>query len=168
MRTDGKITTIYNNYHNDLKKYLFRKVKTREDVDDVAQEVYLRLIRHKNFDDLKPTLTFLCNIATNIIIDRFRRNTVRKKDAHVTIENSNIESKQASPEQKLKTKEIFNKFKAEFKTLNKDTRKAFVLHRFRGLTYDEIALKMGISKSMVYKHLSKVMLHMSQTFGNEK
>ena len=38
-------------------------------------------------------------------------------------------------------------------------REAFVLHRFDGLTQDEVAARMGISRRMVVKHLSRALAY---------
>ena len=168
LETNGKIITIYNTYHLRLKRYIATRLKSQEDVDDIAQEVYLRLIRNYNVTDLQPSLALLCKIASNIIIDRFRRDITRASAAHVDLEAVELESFNASPEKTLQAKEELDQFAAEFKKLNKVSQKVFVLHRFRGLTYDEIAQQMGISKSMVYKHLSAVMLHMAKVFGKNK
>jgi RNA polymerase sigma-70 factor (ECF subfamily) len=49
-------------------------------------------------------------------------------------------------------------FKSVIETVKPASRQAFVLHRFKGFTYEEIAEQMGISKTMVKKHICHVLL----------
>ena len=58
--------------------------------------------------------------------------------------------------------------KTVFDGLSKKTREAFVLHRFGGLTYEQIAEETGISRSMVARHISSVLLELDDKFEKEK
>jgi len=40
-----------------------------------------------------------------------------------------------------------------------DCRRAFLMHGVDGLTYAEIADRLGISESMVYRHLTRAVKH---------
>ena len=42
------------------------------------------------------------------------------------------------------------------------TRQVFVLNRVEGLSYDEIATRLGISVSSVQKHLARALQHVLQ------
>jgi DNA-directed RNA polymerase specialized sigma24 family protein len=42
------------------------------------------------------------------------------------------------------------------------------LHRFGGLTYEQIAEETGISRSMVARHISSVLLELDDKFEKEK
>ena len=53
-----------------------------------------------------------------------------------------------------------------FKSLNKKSRQAMILHRFRGLTYEKIGKEMGISISMVRKHIVRALHHISKEIEN--
>lgn len=48
---------------------------------------------------------------------------------------------------------------ATLSALPPDCRRAFLLHSIDGLTYAQIASQLGISESMVYKHLTKALNH---------
>ena len=158
------IKEVYKKYNDSLQRYLSRRLDSQQDVDDVSQEVYLRLIKHRNIEKLTITLQLLCTIATNIIKDRIRRQKVRLANSHVSLTDIDVKSSASTPEEIMRSQEYVQTFKSVYISLNKNSRRAFSLHRFKGCTYAEIAKKMGISKSMVQKHISNVLFQMGKKF----
>lgn len=161
------VTAIYEKYNAGLIKYLNKRLYSREDVEDVAQEVYIRLIKFSNLDGLEPSLPLLCTIAANLIKDRLRKTSAKATYKHVPLGDIETKSKALSPEEIVMSNEGMEKFKRIFRSLKKDCRQVFVMHRIDGYTYEEIAGRMGISKSMVYKHLNRAMLHLISKFEEQ-
>lgn len=166
-KNDGILGDIYLNFNEGLHRFLRRKLNSQDAVEDVAQEVYLRLVRHRKLDEIKPSLALLRTIATNLLKDRYRRINVRNMHAHIsTSDIEDVASSESTPEEIVKFKEGLNYFQAVYRTLSDDCRKAFMLHRFKGFTYEEIARTLGISKSMVQKHISHVLFQLGKKFEN--
>ncbi|MBW2368645.1 MAG: sigma-70 family RNA polymerase sigma factor [Deltaproteobacteria bacterium] len=162
MKYDDIIGSIYEQYNAGLRKYLKRHLNSKEDVDDISQEVYLRIIKLCERNEIKPSLSLLCTIASNILIDRFRSQRLRQAQAHISTDEVQLKSPLPSPEEMLRSKEWVSELMDVLNSLGKDCRHAFILHRFKGLTYGEIAKKMGISKGMVSKHISYVLLKLDK------
>jgi len=158
------VSDIYQRYNTGLTCFLNRRLDSKEDVDDVSQEVYLRLIRYLKLKELKPSLSLLFAIASNLLKDRFRRQKVHEKEAHISIEDIDIAAPELSPEQLVQSKESIELFESVVKELNKNSRRAFILNRFKGLTYEQVARKMGISRSMVKKHIAHVLVVLRKEF----
>ena len=148
------IIEIYEKYNVRLKSFLVRHLNKKSDVDDVAQEVYFRIIKYWQPDGRTPSLQMLYTIALNIIKNRFNRQKSPGAHPHVPINDINMASDIPSPEDILMYQKRVDTIKSVYKGLKEDSRRAFSLHRFNGNTYEEIAEKMGISKSMVQKHIS--------------
>ena len=155
---------MYKQFDGALHRYLSYRMGSQNGVDDMKQEVYLRVIQHFN-PDAMPSWTFLRTIASNLLIDRARRDRSHAQDAHVPVEDFELAAPEASPEQILETKEWIAVFQNVIETLKPNERRVFVLHRFKGHTYDEIARKMGISKSMVKKHICHVLRQFRNKVG---
>ncbi|MBW2370810.1 MAG: RNA polymerase sigma factor, partial [Deltaproteobacteria bacterium] len=136
---DRIISEIHRKYDTKLYQYLAHRLNSRQDMEDVAQEVYLRLIRHTDLRKLKPSWSLVRKIASNILIDRYRSECSRKAEAHVPYNDALVESPVPSPYEMVRSKEGMALIEDVFKTLNKNTRKAIILYRFKGYTYDEIA-----------------------------
>ena len=164
---DGIVNEIYRKFNKGLHRFLKRRLDSEDDVEDVAQEVYLRLIRYRKLDEIKPSLTLLCTIAANLLKDRYRRIRVRNIHPHISMSDTEeVASPEASPEEVVKSKEGLKYFQTVYRSLSDDCRQAFMLHRFKGYTYEEIARTLGISKSMVQKHISRVLFQLGKKFEN--
>lgn len=65
---------LYEKYHQDVFQFLFYMVKNREQAEDLAQEVYIRVLKaYKNFEGKSSEKTWLFSIARNVAIDSFRK-----------------------------------------------------------------------------------------------
>lgn len=133
-------------------------MNTREDVDDITQEVFLRVVRARR-EGRSLTLAYIYKIASNLIVDFFRRRKTHLSEAHYAINDSELASPAPNPEQALRSKQGVEAYRKALRALNPECRRAFLLHRFRGLSYAEIAEEMGISKISVKNHIYKALLH---------
>ncbi len=149
----------------DLRIFLTGRVKCAETAADLTHETYLRLYQSakENPPDNARALAF--HIAVQLAIDYHRKTTVRNRH-HSDVEfDSCIEttpSATAGPEQTLIARQRLDALQSALKDLPADCRTAFLLHGIDGLTYSEIAARMGISKSMVGKHLALALAHCAQ------
>jgi len=125
----------------------------------VAQEVLLRAVRNLK-PNKKPSRSYVFTIASNLLKDRFHYRRVREADAHFSADEEILVSSVATPEQLLEAKQLYLLFKDAIKAAKPNSRRAFVLYRIKGYTQGEVARKMGISKSMVKKHIYCVMLQL--------
>ena len=168
MNEPELISALYDEYNDRLHHYIKRLMHPDEDAEDVAHEVYLRLIRHRKRHDLRPSFALIRTIATNILTDRFRKRRAQSAGKHIPLEKVELVSPQPTPEEIAWSRESLRMIKTVFDGLNKTTREAFVLHRFGGLTYEQIAEEMGISRSMVQRHISSVLLELDNKFEKER
>ena len=164
----GTIISIYIKYNQWLRGYLARHMGSHQDVDDMAQEVYLRLIQQHRRKKQKASYALIRTIASNLLKDRFRREYARRMKAHVSADDVNLTSPDVSPEQIVLSKEVSDLLAKVFESLNKNSQRAFLLHRLKGYTYAEIASEMGISKAMVQKHISHVLLKLDKKLGKHQ
>jgi len=160
------VAAVHKKYNNSLKNYIKRRLDAPEDVDDVLQDVYLRLLKHPRLTELKFSLAYLKKITANLLIDRFRRHQLRKRDMHDLLDEAILWADSASPEKIVQTMEGIAVFNEIFENLSGNCRRAFVLSRFKGYTYDEIADEMGVSKGAVNKYISKVLLELGDIFDD--
>jgi len=155
--SDRGFDAVYAASNKALNRYLSRRLNSREDIEDVAQEVYLRFVQHYKPRKKSP-MGFLYKIASNLVKDHFRRQTTRHADAHINHEDVELASPMASPEQILRSRQGIEAFNKVLETLNPTMRRVFLLHRFCGLTHAEIAYEMEISKNVVHNHIYQALL----------
>jgi RNA polymerase sigma factor (sigma-70 family) len=165
-RSVSLVRDIYDKHNVNLRAFVARRLNGSGDSEDVTQEVWLRLVRHQKINGHEPSFGFLCTIASNVIIDFYRKGQVRQTDAHLPLNEDAVPSPAQSPEYDMRSKEGVEVITRAFKSLNEKSRQAMILHRFRGLTYEKIGKEMGISISMVRKHIVRVLHHISKEIEN--
>jgi RNA polymerase sigma factor (sigma-70 family) len=102
---------------------------------------------------LKPD-AFVFTLARNLVRDRARRLHTRAMAMSVDVGDiDDLRCERPTPEQVLDVSQRLQRVEQILAQLKPNTREAFELHRVHGDSYAEIALGMGISVSMVEKHI---------------
>ncbi|MBW2366619.1 MAG: RNA polymerase sigma factor [Deltaproteobacteria bacterium] len=151
---DRIVQDAFDRYHVWLHRFVTLRLGSETDADDVVQDVYVRLMQHPDHEKLTLTKSLLRRIVINLLNDQYRNEKVRLANSHVSTEDVQLASRTATPEEALASKEGMSVLQGVFDRLNANCQKAFVLHRFKGMTYDQIGEEMGISKNMVKKHIT--------------
>lgn len=138
---------LVNRYKNLVYSIVLRMVNDREECNDIAQEVFIKI--YKNLDKYYPSFkfsTWVIRITTNHVID-YRR----KKRAEIVsiddVEYGLTTSK--SPEEEYILKEKKNNLEQLINELPQMYKVPIVLYHQQGLSYQEIADAMNISLSKV-------------------
>ena len=141
--------------HRDwVLRLLYAIVKNRDASEDLTQEVFLRRLRWRPHYKVTHSPSLLFRIARNLLIDRARRHQ-RKAGTCVPFEEvgTPIPSRESSPDQILELRERLDCIRQAIEGLSERCREVFILHRFGGLSYEEIAVRLGLSPSTVEKHM---------------
>lgn len=146
-----------------LRAFIRKRVRDMTEVDDLVQEVFLRLARH-GLSDVVSCRAYLFQTAINVLRDRGRRRATHHADAQTSLDNDNdyVNDTDFSPERVLIGKETLKKFDAALQELPARTQEVFALNRLENWRNADIAHKLGISVSAVEKHLTKAMVHLSK------
>lgn len=123
------------------------------EVEDVVQETYARLTPSSGKTIHKPQ-ALLVRVALNLARDRLRRLAVRGRYAKEVREGlgPDLAPTTATPMDQLL-------FKEAILSVPEPYREVFILSRFGGLTYEEIATRCGLSVKSVEWRLSKAIAH---------
>jgi RNA polymerase sigma-70 factor (ECF subfamily) len=141
---------------------LAREKRSRSaDADDAAQDAFLRAMQSPKRDGIRDPVRYLFRVMRNLMIDR-KRGAAREAAALGSLSIVDASTRTPDPERVLSSKQELALVLAEIKRLPPRCREAFVLHRFKGLSYPAIAKRMGISVSMVEKHIAEAMLRISR------
>src|SRR5271163_5093827 len=88
-------STAFRNHAGDLQRFLARRVAHAQDADDLAQEVFARLLRVRDADLVRNPLSYLLGIATHVVRE-FRQ---RKQHERVLFDSALAEDLCDDPEQ---------------------------------------------------------------------
>ena len=143
--TEG-LEGLYRRYAHWLGERLGRRVDAA-DAADLVQETYLR-IAPTDTGDIRHPKAFLLRVAMNLLRDRVRRDAKRcRAQDHAPHDASSAEQPEA-----LLLKQII----ASMPPLYRDV---FVLSRFRGMTYNQIAILRDVSVKTVEWRMARALEH---------
>lgn len=138
-----------------LTRYFQRRLPNTHEVDDLVQEVFLRIVRRGDSHQLDQFEGYVFQTAASVIKDRFRRRRARMSDSHVAFEPDLHGQSDISPEQTVLAREALRSTTRAIMSLPERTRTIFVLRRLEGLSHPEIARRLGLSLSTVEKHIQR-------------
>ena len=156
---EQSFTLLLHRYRSPLVNFLYRMVRNREQAEDLAQEVFLRVYRARA--DYVPSAkftTWLFRIATNLALNSLRDHRYQRLevslDAPVT---SDVEEGEERPmdvadkhpniEQHLVEDARKKLIRHAIEKLPEKQRAAVLLHKYQELDYGEIATILSCSES---------------------
>ncbi|SBV33383.1 RNA polymerase, sigma-24 subunit, ECF subfamily [uncultured Sphingopyxis sp.] len=144
-------------YGPGLRRYFRRRVDDA-DVDDLVQEVFLRLQSAELSQPIDNVERYLFAAARNALISRHRRQKARATMLHEELEEGIEIAEQRSPERIVIGQQEYRRVLEAIQNLPPRAREAFQYHRFENLTYQAIAQRMGISKEAVKELMHRALV----------
>lgn len=150
------LTELFQRYAVDLCAFARQRLH-EDEADDLVQEAYLRLAQQTTPEDLAYPRAFLWRTAANPAVDRQRRNAVRSGGRDHAVDLDAMPSLAASPEAGADAARQLDRVRAVLATLPPIHRDALVLGRVAGLSLDQIAQRLGVSKKTAERSISKAL-----------
>jgi len=152
-----------------LIRYFARRVQGLSDVEDMVQEVFLRLARRGDTSALVSgnVNAYIFEAASSVLSDRLRKRRTHCADAHETFDCDRHCDTDFSAEHVLLGKERLTRAIAVLLELPDRTRVIFVLRRLEGMRFADIAARLGISVSAVEKHMQRAIAHLMRRIDQE-
>jgi RNA polymerase sigma factor (sigma-70 family) len=152
------LSAVYRENGGELKGFLRRWLKSEQDVEDLAQEAFLRLHGAQPKQTIEQPRSFLFRIARNLLTDHFRR----KRRTQVDLDDPEIAAALADtappPERELQSQAWLHRYQRGLDRLSPKCRAVFVKCRLEGLPHAQIAAELGISRKMVEKYMTQALL----------
>ncbi|MGH9641336.1 MAG: RNA polymerase sigma factor, partial [Terriglobales bacterium] len=79
-----------------LRRFFSKRAASRE-VDDLVQEVFVRLQAHRNGPPIEHLDRYLFTVARNVLTDQSRRRAARREAAHEPLEESHHPTEELTP-----------------------------------------------------------------------
>ncbi len=136
----------------------WRMLGSREDAEDAAQEVFLRLYKHLGSVDEQAAQSWLYRTTANVCYDMLRR---RPKTGELLVEPSLAADAGSGIEAAQKRKLL----EAGLKHLSTQERAAVVLCSIEGLSSAEAAAALGLTEGTVRSHLSLARVRLKEYVG---
>lgn len=151
-------------YQRKVYSICFGMLKNSEDSMDVSQEVFIKVYRYlEKFNQQSSFYTWLYRITVNLCIDHIRKHSRAKsvdyddsimRDGEVEGEENILPSTLGiNPDKVYGRKELRKKMLEALETLSEKHRTILILREVEGLSYEEIAEVLNISKGTVMSRL---------------
>jgi RNA polymerase sigma factor (sigma-70 family) len=164
---DALLNRLSARYRGPLTSYFLRRVRRRDEAEDLTQEVFLRMVRSLQRPEgdggerIDNPEAFLFRTAVNLLRDRARRaKTFAEHLAEAVHRDESVEVR--SPERVLQGRQSLRSALAALEELDARTRDVFILHRLEGLKHAEIASLYGVSSSSIEKYMIKALAHLAR------
>ena len=147
------VAEIVKHYSPALRTYFYNRLRSHNDVEDFLQELYCRTLAYKNPEKIRSIKKFVFTIALNLVRDNSRRCATRLRQSSIPIEPDMVIDETIEPERIIEHCHQLKQVNLELNKLHPKCKEAFWLNRIEGLSYKEVAFKMGVTVSMIEKHL---------------
>jgi RNA polymerase sigma-70 factor (ECF subfamily) len=160
---------LYEKYHGMLFQFLFYMVRSREQAEDLVQEVYIRVWKaHGKFEGKSSEKTWLFAIARNVAIDYFRQQQSLKRKVMMVFSEMTDQVKDGSPlpEEIALEKEEIRLVYSSLRQCTLDQRMVMILRYQQELTIAETAEALhwteGKVKTTQHRALKKLKKYMDE------
>jgi len=153
------LTILFNKYRGPLYRYLTGLVSSHDDVGELVQESYLRLMRHTEAVRFEAVArSYLFQTATNLARDYFRRRASHRAERQVSIDEAmSLPSEEMSTERMAAWEQAVGTLRSAIQEMPTDLRDSFLLSRFEDQSPPEIAASLGVSRRTVERRLRQAM-----------
>lgn len=145
-------------YYRELVSFLSARMGSRQAAEDVAHDAFLRVLQRTGSAPIEHPRAFLYRIALNLVVDRHRRQRVRQTEPLdvLEVEDCSVSMQLQHDLQSAQRLSLMQKALAE---LSQPCRESFLLRKLDGLSHQQVAERLGISRSVVEKHIVIAMKH---------
>jgi RNA polymerase sigma factor (sigma-70 family) len=138
-----------------LTSFLQHNWRNNDDVADLRQDVYERVCEAAYRQIPDNTKQFVFRTARNLIINRVRRENVVPIEAVADLDALDVAIDAPEPDRTVIARDELRRLQLALDRLPPRAREVFVLGRIEGLTGQEIADRIGVTKATVSFHLDK-------------
>jgi len=154
------VASIAARYGPRLRRFLSVRLRNAADVPDLAQEVFLRLLRVDGYESIRSPEAYLFTIASHVI----HQHAVRRSSEPVSVDVAEVFSElrtapsddpsdQAAQDQRL------DELERMLSQLPTRVATALVLHRVAGYSVQEVGDELGVSRETAKKYLARAVEH---------
>jgi len=152
------VSAAYVEHRTFLKKFLTQYFSNPQDVEEVAQEAYLRAYVAEQQKDIEQPKAYLFRIAKNVALTKLTRKLDQITDYIEETGDSAVVETVASADVEVEAQQSLGIYCDAVAALPEKCRQVYLFRKVHGLAHKEIAKRMSLSVSSVEKYLLKGVL----------
>lgn len=162
IRSQQFLKSLVEDNHASLIRFLRRRLGDTDEVHDIAQELYCQIARQPDTSSIRQPRAYLFRAARNLILNRRQHRRCTHADGHFSIDEaceSEVICAAPSPERVMQDRQKLENVAKAMGDLSPKCRRAFVLVRFKGLSYKQTAAEMGLSVKSIEYYMRQALNH---------
>lgn len=154
------VELLFAEHRGALQAFFRRRIRAKADASDLAQEVYLRMLRVSDQEAIRNPVSYLYTVAGNLakehaVLERRQANAV---DVDELPAQEQLETLPAF-DRELDAERRAERLRAVLRQLRPKCRAAVALRFDEGLGYREVATRLGVSPQMAKKYVAQALAH---------
>jgi RNA polymerase sigma factor (sigma-70 family) len=151
---NGRLSVWFERWNEPMQRWVAsRSLIPAADLDDVAQEAFLRLLRYSDNVAVQYPQTYLFRIAANVASEWRERARNSRPHDDSWLEDLKIEAED-EPENTIARTRMHEDVRAALQRLPQRQRQVLLLHVDDNLTYVQIAEQLGLTRRIVKRDLA--------------
>ncbi len=144
----------------DLVRVFAARMRSQTRAEDLVQAMFEKVAAVPAQDQIGNPVAYLYRLGSNLMLDDLRQGQRRRtrETAWSDLQGEGRGGERASdtpgPHQVVDSRERLARLMAAVETLPPQTQRVFRLHKLQGLSHQQTADRLGVSKSAVEKHIS--------------
>jgi RNA polymerase sigma factor (sigma-70 family) len=154
------VERLFGEHGGALRAFLYRRVRSHPDAAELAQEVFVRMMRVPDMTAIRNPEAYLFAVAGNLAKEHAQR--APRGAGVLNIDDPLVQEQLAELPAfggQLDRERRVRRLREVLDQLSPKCRAAVVLQYWHGLSYEEIGQRLGISANMVNKYLSQALVH---------
>lgn len=159
---DRRISETIEREQGRLRNFIRRRVPDPADVEDILQEVFYELVEAVRLTKpLEQVSAWLFRVATNRIIDRFRKKGPESltEEQQLSLDDL-LPSPDAGPDALYARGVLLDELDSALDELPEEQRAVFVAHELQGKSFKELAAESGLSVNTLLSRKHYAVLHL--------
>ena len=172
MDTEEKqafVADIATKHGRRMRRYLAARLRNAADASDLVQEVFLRLMRVERHESIRNPEAYVMTVAGHVLHQHTLRSAMAPISASAVDMLVDLQTAiETDPAAQLDAQRRLQDLDRALEQLAPNVHATFVLHRRDGMTLEEIADELRVSRSMVKKYLAKALLQCREHLKREE
>lgn len=151
------VESLYRNHHGWLQGWLRGKLGSAFDAADLAHDTFVRILVDSNAQAIREPRSYLATVAGRVVVDHYRRQALER--AYLKALARWPAPQALSCEERAILLETLYEIDAMLEGLGGQLKQVFILSQFDGLTYAQIADRLGLGLRTVNKYMARAVAH---------
>lgn len=151
---DESIVSLYGSEKNRLVRLVERIVGNHSIADELVQDTFSNfLASSKKKKRIEEPRAYLARAARNLALNHLRH---LRQGVEISVDEqvyNAVADQRASPEMEVLYRQQLGRLLTALMTLPPRRREVFILHRFEGISYSDIAARLKLSRRTVINHV---------------